>query len=123
LVYLDRLVQRLGAYQLLGSGRALLEGLLRVVGHLHRDRLNALVEIAEALEGEVHIVLAELLEVFETVDHCMSSFRQPCRANRPGSPRCIATVIYAMQHECQESFALHNIGRRHRAGAAAFTLS
>src|SRR6476659_1774240 len=68
-LHLDRLLQRLGAEQLLERGAAVLEALLRVVGEFGRDRLPALRHGAELLHGDVHVVFSELLNVFEILEH------------------------------------------------------
>src|SRR5215204_4927670 len=57
---LDRLVERLGADELLDRRGRLLERLLGVIGGLDRDRLGALGDDAEALQSGVGVVLAEL---------------------------------------------------------------
>src|SRR5947209_15199582 len=62
---LDRLLQALGAEQLFGCRRRVLEGFLRVVRNLARDRLGALAERAELLEHDVHALAPELLEFIE----------------------------------------------------------
>src|SRR4029077_14085354 len=62
---LDRLFQALGAEQLFGCRRRRLEGFLRVVRNLARDRLHALAHGAELLERDVHALAPELLEFIE----------------------------------------------------------
>src|SRR6202008_2862913 len=68
-LYLDRRLQRLGAEKLLERRAAVLEGLLRVVGELGRDRLPALRHGAELLHRDIDVVFAKLLKVFEILEH------------------------------------------------------
>src|SRR5262249_49828252 len=68
-LHFDRVVNRLGAEQLLRRRRAVLECLAGVVGHLDRDRLEALRQRTERRQRRIHVVLAELLHVLEILDH------------------------------------------------------
>ena len=53
---LDRLVERLGADELLDDGCIRFESLLRIIGRLSRDRLDVLRRRAEALETSTGIL-------------------------------------------------------------------
>src|SRR5215470_5127941 len=55
-LHLDRLFQRLGAHQPLDRSRAILEGLLRVVGHFGRNGLQALGGDAKRTQRGLDIV-------------------------------------------------------------------
>src|SRR5262249_30703183 len=70
----------LRAEQLLGRGSAFLEDLLRVVGHLDRDRLETLRPRPEGVHGGIHVVLPELLHILEILDHLRLPF--PGRVGR-----------------------------------------
>src|SRR5262249_57941836 len=62
---LDRLFQTLGAEQLFGCRGSVLEGFLRVVRNLARDRLGALAQRAKLLEHDVHALAPEFLEFIQ----------------------------------------------------------
>jgi hypothetical protein len=66
---LDRLLDRLGADQLLESTGRILERLLGLVGDLCGDGLEALVHLAERTYGRIEAVFTYLLELFETFEH------------------------------------------------------
>src|SRR3990170_1204526 len=97
---LERLLERLGAQELLEGGRSVLEGTLRVVAHLGGDGLPALVPIAEHLHGVIHIGLAELLKVLEIVDHggaCIVVVRGGVEDRSGGIAISQKTMIVALQ--------------------------
>ena len=86
-LHFDRLVQRLDAEQLLEGGRTVLESLLRVVGELDRDRLAALRDRAEGLQGRFDVLFADRLQVFEILHHVSSLF--------PGCPSGSPSMVPA----------------------------
>src|SRR5215213_644794 len=95
---LDRLVERLGADELLERGGRLLEGLLGVIGGLDRDRLGALGDDAEALQSGVGVVLAELLDGVD-LDHCYPL---------PAPQRRLLIAFCAVARLARAICALHN---------------
>src|SRR4051794_7739444 len=68
-LHLNRLLQRLGAEQLLERRATILEGLLRIVCEFARDRLPALRNGAELLHRDIDVIFAKLLDVFEILEH------------------------------------------------------
>src|SRR6476660_6576099 len=66
---LDGLLYRLCADELLESARAVLERLLGIIGDLGGNGLEALVHLAERLNGRIEAVLTHFLELFETFEH------------------------------------------------------
>src|SRR5262245_7782869 len=109
------LFQRLGTHQPLDRGGAILERLLRVVGHLGRNRLQPLGGDAERAQRGLHIVLPELLHFVEVCQHGQSfELGHPA-----GSPGCLSsslalmtsvTTHYSALHKkVKEIFAVHNL--------------
>src|SRR4051794_23470227 len=82
-LHLDRLLQRLGAEELLQGRAAVFEALLRIVRELGRDRLPALRHAAELLHAGVDIVFAKLLDVLEILEHESPLFGPPHCASGP----------------------------------------
>src|SRR6478672_5445822 len=73
---LDGLLYRLCADELLESARAVLERLLRIIGDLGCNGLEALVHLAKRLDGRIEAVLTHFLKLFETFEHHEPSLKK-----------------------------------------------
>src|SRR5215510_8229619 len=113
-LHLDRLVERLGTEQLLGRRGAVLKRFPGIVGHLDRNRLEALRQSTERRERRVHVVLSELLHVLEVLDHgipfpdrslphgvSLHRFRRIALAPWPLAGPWVIKTIYCTAQKCQ----------------------
>src|SRR5262245_10902305 len=112
---LDRLLEGLGRQELLDRGRALLERPLGVIGHLGGDRLPALAPLAEHLHGGVDVLLADLLEVVEILDHWHGP-ECGVRERRTAGELRDTPEIYALHNGSQGSLLRRNINLYAKSG-------